>query len=37
MVEVTFPAPGLAPFKFTSGVRVLPDVLPFKFEPKKPQ
>jgi PhoPQ-activated pathogenicity-related protein len=35
MVELTYPGPTLAPFKFTTGVQVTPDVLPFKFEPKK--
>jgi PhoPQ-activated pathogenicity-related protein len=34
-VELTFPnSSGGAPFKFTTAVRVLPDALPFKFEPK---
>jgi thiol-disulfide isomerase/thioredoxin len=34
-VELTFPnASGGAPFKFTTAVRVLPDTLPFKLEPK---
>ena len=28
-VEMTFPGPGKFPYKFTSGVRVAPDVLPF--------
>jgi PhoPQ-activated pathogenicity-related protein len=28
-VELTFPSGGLYPFKFTTGVRVAPDVLPF--------
>lgn len=33
MVELTFPSGlGLAPFKFTTGVKVLPDTLPFKGE-----
>jgi PhoPQ-activated pathogenicity-related protein len=32
-VELTFPSPAL-PFKFTTPVRILPDVLPFKFEAK---
>ena len=32
-VELTFPSTGL-PFKFTTAVRILPDVLPFKFEAK---
>lgn len=31
MVEMTFPSPlGLAPYKFTTGVKVVPDILPFK-------
>jgi PhoPQ-activated pathogenicity-related protein len=33
-VELTFPGAGVMPFKFTTPVRVLPDVLPFKFQPK---
>ncbi len=28
-VELTFPSGGMYPFKFTSGVRVVPDTLPF--------
>jgi hypothetical protein len=28
-IELTFPSGGLYPFKFTTGVRVVPDVLPF--------
>ena len=28
-IELTFPSGGLFPFKFTTGVRVAPDVLPF--------
>jgi PhoPQ-activated pathogenicity-related protein len=28
-IELTFPSGGVCPFKFTSGVRVAPDVLPF--------
>ncbi len=33
-VELTFPNPGApAPFKFTTNVRVLPDVTPFKYQP----
>ena len=32
-VELTFPSTAL-PFKFTTPVRILPDVLPFKFEAK---
>ena len=34
-VELTFPNGRLAPFKFTTQVRVLPDVLPFTFMPKR--
>lgn len=35
VVELTFKSPGQpAPFKFTTDVRVVPDVLPFKFKPK---
>jgi PhoPQ-activated pathogenicity-related protein len=33
-VELTFPGNGPFPVKFTTPVRVLPDVLPFKFQPK---
>ena len=38
-VELTFPTgPQLPPLKFTTQVRVVPDVLPFKFVPKgRPQ
>jgi PhoPQ-activated pathogenicity-related protein len=37
-VELTFPSGGPAPFKFTTQVRVVPDVLPYKFESKgRPQ
>ena len=32
-VELTFPSGSRAPFKFTTQVRVVPDVLPFKFVP----
>jgi PhoPQ-activated pathogenicity-related protein len=35
-VEMTYPSPGKYPFKFTSGVRVVPDVLPFGAPPKTP-
>jgi PhoPQ-activated pathogenicity-related protein len=28
-IELTFPSGGLFPFKFTTGVRVAPDMLPF--------
>src|ERR1017187_3477561 len=31
-VELTYPGPGKYPFKFTTEVSVLPDVLPFKWE-----
>lgn len=34
-VEMTFPSGGKYPFKFTSGVRVTPDVLPFQMPPKQ--
>jgi hypothetical protein len=35
MVELTFPSGlGLAPFKFTTGVKVIPDVEPFADEVK---
>ena len=34
-VELTFPSAGPAPYKFTSGVRVSPDVLPFAAEAEK--
>jgi PhoPQ-activated pathogenicity-related protein len=33
MVELTFPGAGAAPFIFTSPVRIVPDVLPNKYEP----
>jgi PhoPQ-activated pathogenicity-related protein len=36
-VEMTFPNSGSAPFKFTTAVRILPDTLPFKMDPKPPQ
>jgi PhoPQ-activated pathogenicity-related protein len=32
-VELTFPSGGAAPFKFTTQVRVVPDVLPYTFKP----
>ena len=35
-IELTFPNAGGTPFKFTTATRILPDVLPFKFEPKRP-
>ena len=31
-VELTYPGPGKEPFKFTTEVSVVPDVLPYKFE-----
>lgn len=35
MIELTFPSGlQLAPYKFTTGVKVIPDVLPFKDEPQ---
>ena len=34
MVELTYPNGGPAPFKFTTGVRVLPETMPFKHEIK---
>ncbi len=35
-VELTFPSGGKYPFKFTTGVRVIPDVLPFPpYKPKR--
>ena len=34
LVEQIYPSGGPAPFKFTTSVRVLPDTLPFRFEPK---
>lgn len=37
-VELTFPSGNPEPFKFTTQVRVVPDVLPSKFVPKgRPQ
>jgi PhoPQ-activated pathogenicity-related protein len=37
MVALTYPREGSpAPFKFTTQVKVVPDVLPFKFKPKPP-
>jgi len=32
---MTFPSGGKYPFKFTTGVRVTPDVLPFPAPPKQ--
>jgi PhoPQ-activated pathogenicity-related protein len=34
-VEMTYEGAGKNPFKFTSGVRVMPDVLPYGLPPKK--
>jgi PhoPQ-activated pathogenicity-related protein len=36
MVELKFPGPGEAPFTFTTPVRIVPDVLPFKYEHPMP-
>ena len=37
-VELTFPSTGQDQFKFTTEVRVIPDVLPYKFKPRgRPQ
>ena len=36
-VELTFPGPTSAPFKFTTDVHVVPDVLPYHFVPKSPE
>jgi PhoPQ-activated pathogenicity-related protein len=35
--ELTFPGPGAAPFKFTTGVRVTPDVVRHEFKPRSPE
>ncbi|HTM52547.1 MAG TPA: PhoPQ-activated pathogenicity-related family protein [Pirellulales bacterium] len=35
MVELTYPNGAAPPLKFTTQVKVLPDVLPFKYEPPK--
>jgi PhoPQ-activated pathogenicity-related protein len=35
LVEMTFPEPGDTPYKFTSGVRVTPDRLPFDLPPEE--
>jgi PhoPQ-activated pathogenicity-related protein len=35
-VELTFPGGGKYPFKVTSGVRVVPDTLPYPAPPRKP-
>jgi PhoPQ-activated pathogenicity-related protein len=37
VVELTFASNGPMPFKFTTATRIVPDTLPFKFEPKRPQ
>jgi PhoPQ-activated pathogenicity-related protein len=36
MVELTYPNPVGPPFKFTTQVKVTPDVLPYKYEPRQP-
>jgi PhoPQ-activated pathogenicity-related protein len=36
-IELTFPGGSPAPFKFTTEVRVTPDVVRHKFEPKRPE
>lgn len=36
LVELTYPNSGGPDLKFTTQVKVVPDVLPFKFTPKKP-
>jgi hypothetical protein len=37
LVELTYKRAGSpAPFKFTTQVKVVPDVLPYKFQPKAP-
>jgi PhoPQ-activated pathogenicity-related protein len=36
-IELTFPSGGLSPFKFTTGVRVAPEVLPFGLPPEMAQ
>ena len=33
-VELTYPSSGAAPYKFTTQVHVVPDRVPFKFQPK---
>jgi PhoPQ-activated pathogenicity-related protein len=35
-VELTYPSGTIVPMKLTTEVRVLPDVLPYKFEPRRP-
>jgi PhoPQ-activated pathogenicity-related protein len=38
LVELTYPREGSpAPFKFTTQVKVVPDILPFRFQPKAPR
>jgi len=34
-IELTFPGPGRDSFKFTTGVRVMPDTLPFGHPPEQ--
>ena len=34
MVELPYPTKTKVPFKFTTQVGVVPDILPYKFEPK---
>ena len=34
-VEMTYPGSAKTPFKFTTGVRVIPDVLPFSYPPAR--
>ena len=34
-IELTFPSPGPYPYKFTTGVRVVPDILPFGPPPEE--
>jgi hypothetical protein len=34
MLELTYPNKHGPPFKFTTNVRVLPETMPFKLEPK---
>ncbi len=36
MVEMTYPNPGSQPLKFTTQVKIVPDVLPFTYKPKDP-
>jgi PhoPQ-activated pathogenicity-related protein len=37
LVELTFPSTISTPFKFTSGIRVIPDTVPYKLEVKAPK